>query len=163
MKKIKIRNVASGDRGQIWEIIRSVIAKGDTYVFDPDSSRQKMLDYWCNEKHHTFVAIIGNVVVGTFIIKDNQPDLGSHVANASFMTAPDHEGLGVGTAMGKYALSEARKLGYMSMQFNMVVKSNEVAIRLWQKLGFSIVGEVPDAFKLKSGVYVNAFIMWRKL
>lgn len=163
MSEIILRNAAEHDHDKIWQIIHEVIKKGDTYVFSPDSSRERMLDYWCSEHCHTYVAEIGDAIAGTFIIKDNQPDLGSHVANASFMTSSKHSGKGVGTAMGKFALKEAKRLGYESMQFNIVVKTNDVAVRLWKKLGFQIVGEVPDAFLHKEQGYVNAFIMWRKL
>ena len=163
MNEIVIRKAEQQDHEAIWQIIREVISRGDTYVFSPDSSRKKMLDYWCSEHCHTYVAVMDRAVAGTFIIKDNQPDLGSHVSNASFMTAPKYEGRGVGRALGEYALKEAKRLGYKSMQFNIVVKANEVAVRLWQKLGFRIVGEVPEAIRQSSGEFVNAYIMWRDL
>lgn len=163
MSEIIIRKAAPHDHDQIWQIIREVIIKGDTYVFSPDSSREKMLGYWCSEHCHTYVAEIDNEVAGTFIIKDNQPGLGSHVANASFMTSFDHSGKGVGTAMGEWALKEAKRLGYKSMQFNIVVKTNDVAVKLWEKLGFQIVGEVPEVFWHRERGFVNAYIMWRKL
>lgn len=44
-------------------------------------------------------------------------DLGSHVANVSFMVSPAAQGMGVGKAMGQRCLTEARKAGYMTMQF----------------------------------------------
>lgn len=122
-----------------------------------------MLDYWCGSDKHTYVAESEGQVVGTFIIKDNFPDLGSHVANASYMTAPEASGKGIGRTMGEYSLLEAKRLGYRAMQFNIVVKNNHRAIRLWQKLGFEIKGEIPDAFNhLRDGL-TDAYIMWRKL
>ena len=122
-----------------------------------------MLNYWCNKDKHTFVAILKNEIVGTFIIKDNFPDLGSHVANASYMTLPEASGKGIGRAMGEFSLKEAKLLGYKAMQFNIVVKSNERAIRLWQKLGFGIIGEIPQAFNHITDGYTDACIMWREL
>lgn len=49
------------------------------------------------------------------------------------------------------------------MQFNVVVSSNERAVRLWQSLGFEIVGRVPEALLHPSLGYVDAFVMFRKL
>lgn len=49
------------------------------------------------------------------------------------------------------------------MQFNVVVSSNERAVRLWQALGFEIVGRVPEAFLHPSLGYVEAFVMFREL
>ena len=160
---IQIRKAVPGDQEPIWVIIQEVITGGDTYVFDPETDRDAMLDYWCGEDKHTYVAEIENAIVGTFIIKDNFPDLGSHVANASYMTQPSAFGKGIGRAMGEFSLTEAKKLGYRAMQFNIVVKNNKRAIALWQRLGFKIIGELPEAFHYRKESYVDACIMWRKL
>jgi len=159
----EIRKAQTKDYESIWKIIKEVISKGDTYVFLPNSVRNSMLSYWCGNDKHTYVALINKKVVGTFIIKDNFPGLGSHVANASYMTLLSSSGLGVGTAMGVYSLKKAAQLGYKAMQFNLVVKSNHSAIRLWKKLGFEIKGEIPDAFDHQLNGLTDAYIMWRKL
>jgi ribosomal protein S18 acetylase RimI-like enzyme len=163
MQTIEIRLAAADDHDAIWGIISEVIRTGDTYVFPPDSDREEMLAYWCGEDKHTYVAEMDKRVLGTFIIKDNFPGLGSHVANASYMTLPEASGRGIGRAMGAFSLEEARLLGYKAMQFNIVVKSNDRAVRLWQGLGFEIVGEVPDAFRHLEKGYTNAYIMWKRL
>ena len=160
---IEIREARLEDQDQIWEIIRQVIAAGDTYVFNPDSPKEKMLAYWFAQDKHTYVATIDNKVVGTFLIKDNQPDLGSHIANAAYMTSPAESGQGIGRTMGEFSLAEAKRLGYKAMQFNIVVSSNQRAVRLWQKLGLTIIGEIPEAFNHKQLGLTNAFIMYRKL
>jgi L-amino acid N-acyltransferase YncA len=160
---IHIRNAGPRDYDSIWQIIHKVISNGDTYVFAPDSSRKEMLDYWCGHDKHIYVAEIENNIAGTFIIKDNFPGLGSHVANASYMTLPSASGKGIGRTMGEFSISEAKRLGYRAMQFNIVVSTNERAILLWQKLGFEIKGEIPEAFNHRTEGYVDACIMWRKL
>jgi len=38
------------------------------------------------------------------------------------------------------------------MQFNFVVSTNERAVRLWQSLGFEIVGRLPLAFNIQPTV-----------
>jgi L-amino acid N-acyltransferase YncA len=160
---IKIRKATLADQDQIWDIIKQVIAEGDTYVFSPSSPKDKMLAYWFGQDRHTYVATLEDKVVGTFVIRDNQPDLGSHVANASYMTSPAHTGQGIGSAMGEFSLAEAKRLGYKSMQFNIVVASNHRAVKLWKKIGFEIIGEIPEAFNHKSLGLTNAYIMYRKL
>ena len=160
---IEIRKAAATDADEIWDIIKEVIATGDTYVFDPASSKEKMLAYWLAQDKYTFVALLNGEIVGTFLIKDNQPDLGSHIANAAYMTSPQASGQGVGKKMGEFSLEEARRIGYKAMQFNIVIKSNARAVQLWQKLGFSIIGEIPEAFNHKRDGLTNAYIMHRKL
>ncbi|WP_299453137.1 GNAT family N-acetyltransferase [uncultured Microscilla sp.] len=158
-----IRKATQEDQDAIWEIIRQVIAKGDTYVFAPNSHKEKMLNYWCDPNKYTYVAVVDEKIAGTFMIADNFPDLGAHVANAGYMTLPGMTGKGLGTAMGKFSLEEAKKLGYKAMQFNLVVKSNERAVKLWQKLGFKIIGEIPKAFQHQTDGLTNAYIMWQAL
>ena len=160
---LEIRKATEADKPQVWEIIKAVIATGDTYVFYPDSPQEKMLDYWFAADKHTFVALSENKIVGTFFLKDNQPDLGSHVANAGYMVAPEAKGMRVGRTMAEFSLAEARRLGYRAMQFNFVVKSNEPAVKLWLALGFEIIGEIPEAFQHKENGLTNALIMYRKL
>lgn len=158
-----IRKATAADYDAIWGIIREVIATGDTYVFNPNSSKEKMLAYWCAPHNHLYVAIEAGQIEGTFIIRDNQPDLGSHIANAGYMVLPSTAGKGIGKAMAVFSLEEAKRLGYTAMQFNIVIKTNERAVKLWQHLGFAIIGEIPEAFQHKLHGYTNAYIMYRKL
>lgn len=44
-----------------------------------------------------------------------------------------------------------------------MITTNETAIRLWQKLGFKIVGTLPGAFKHKKYGLVDAFILYKWL
>jgi len=65
--------------------------------------------------------------------------------------------------MGEHCLKEARRLGFRAMQFNFVVSTNESAIRLWQRLGFKIVGTLPEAFRHPEMGYVDVHVMFRSL
>jgi len=49
------------------------------------------------------------------------------------------------------------------MQFNFVVSTNAPAIRLWQHLGFKVVGTLPAAFRHPQNGYVDAYAMFRPL
>lgn len=158
-----IRPATSTDHEAIWQIFREVIASGDTYVFDPAMPREDALAYWLQEGARTYVVEAEGKVMGTYILKANQPGLGSHVANASFMVSSAARGLGVGKLMGEHCLNEARAAGFRAMQFNIVISTNEVAVRLWKKLGFEIVGTVPDAFRHSRFGYVDAHVMYRRL
>lgn len=160
---LEIRKAAESDNDAIWEIIREVIATGDTYVFAPDSTREEMLGFWCSPEKHTYVGIDEGRIVGTFFLKANQPALGAHVGNAGYMVSPLAFGKGIGRRMAEWSLDEARRLGFTAMQFNFVVKSNEYAVKLWQSIGMEIIGEIPDAFDHKQLGLTNAYIMYMKL
>lgn len=160
---LKIRPAINTDREAIWKIFQDVVAAGDTYAFDPNTSREEALGYWFRADTHTYVAEQDGRIVGSYILRPNQPALGSHVANAGFMVASAARGLGVGRAMGEHCLTEARHLGFRAMQFNFVVSTNESAVHLWQNLGFKIVGTLPGAFRHSEKGFVDVYVMFRSL
>jgi L-amino acid N-acyltransferase YncA len=160
---VTIREASEQDRDAVWEIFHAVVAGGDTYVFDPATPRDEALAYWFQQGNRTYIAESGGRVVGTYVLRPNRPGLGSHVSNASFMVCPSARGLGIGRAMGEHGLDEARRLGYRAMQFNFVVSTNEAAVRLWQRLGFTIVGTLPGAFRHRTRGFVDAYVMFRTL
>jgi len=160
---LKIRPAAETDCDAIWNIFHAVVASGDTYAFDPHISREDALAYWIRSDTRTYVATKNGKIVGTYLLRPNQPALGSHVANAAFMVAPTPRRSGVGRAMSEHCLSEARGLAFRAIQFNFVVSTNESALRLWQQLGFDIVGTLPRAFRHPERGYVDVYIMFRSL
>ena len=161
---MKIRPATDADRDAIWNIFHEVVAAGDTYALDPNISREDALAYWLAPATHAYVAeqpAIG--VAGTYILRPNQSGGGSHVANAGFMVSASARGEGLGRAMAEHCLSEARRLGFRAMQFNYVISTNTGAIRLWEDLGFEIVGTLPSAFRHPDQGYVGVYVMYRSL
>ena len=158
-----IRPATAADADDIGRIFHAVVATGDTYAFPPDTSQDEACDYFLGPRIASWVAIVEGRVVGMYKLIPNMPGLGSHVANASFMVDPAAQGTGVGRAMGEHCLQEARRAGYLAMQFNFVVSTNSAAVSLWQKLGFSIVGTLPRAFHHARLGYVDAYVMHRSL
>ncbi|MCA1659555.1 MAG: GNAT family N-acetyltransferase, partial [Verrucomicrobiaceae bacterium] len=123
----------------------------------------KALAFWCAGDAATFVAVQDGKVIGSYLLRPNQPGLGDHVANAGYMVDPGARGLGVGRAMGVHSLAEARRRGYRAMQFNFVVSTNESAVHLWRQLGFNIVGTLPRVFRHAQKGFVDAYVMFRLL
>lgn len=163
MNNLILRKAKPEDSTQIWGIVEPVIREGSTYVFDPNSSMGKMMNYWLSGDKHTYVAESEGEVVGTFYLKANQPDRGSHIANAGYMVSPKATGKGVGKAMATFSFEEAKRLGFQAMQFNYVVKTNRIAVDLWKKMGFEIVGEIPKAFDHPVFGLTNVYVMYREL
>ncbi len=160
---INIRKALEADFDAIWHIFHHIVQQGNTYTYDPETTREQARSIWMSDDVATYVACLEEQVVGTYILKPNQPCLGSHVANAGYMVKDGAAGKGIGKAMCEHSLEEARRAGFLAMQFNMVVSTNESAVVLWQKMGFSIVGTIPKAFRHREFGLVDAFIMHRFL
>ena len=147
----------------IWEIFHNIVKAGDTYVYDPRTHEEEAISIWCSPIVTTYVATLNDEVMGTYIIKPNFPGLGAHIANCSYMVSDQARGLGVGRAMAEHSIKLAKELGFIAIQFNIVVSSNTNAIRLWQSLGFEIIGTTPKGFKHQKLGYIDSYIMYKSL
>jgi L-amino acid N-acyltransferase YncA len=160
---VTVRPARPDDFEAMWRIFHAVVAGGDTYVFDPATSREEAKAYFLGPNMVSCVAELDGAVVGMYKLIPNRRDLGSHVANASFMVDPAAHGKGVGRALGEHCLDEARRIGYKAMQFNFVVSTNTAGVALWKKLGFQIVGTLPKAFNHSRLGLIDAYVMHRFL
>lgn len=159
-----VRPAVASDGAAIWGILEPTICTGETYALPKEWTRDEALAYWFSPGHTVFVAADHNgSIVGTYYMRANQRGGGRRVANCAFMTAPAASGRGVGAAMGHHALDYAAAAGFRAMQFNFVVSTNTRAVALWQRLGFDIVGRLPDAFDHPTLGPVDALVMYRKL
>lgn len=164
MNDILIRPATEADFDAMWDIFHTHVAAGETYPFAPDTSKEACHDYWFGARVVANVAVTGRErLLGMYRLVPNQVGRGAHVANASYMVSPAAQGVGVGLLLGQHSLDEARRLGYLAMQFNLVVSTNLGAIVLWKKIGFSIVGTLPKAFRHARLGFVDAHVMYRLL
>lgn len=164
MEAISIRRANEADLDAIWDIFRAHLEAGETYSFEAHTPKSVCDEYWLGPNVDSFVAADQRGrVLGMYRIVPNQPGRGAHVANASYMVSGAAQGQGIGSLMGRHSLAEARRLGYLAMQFNYVVSTNEPAVALWRKLGFSIGGTLPKAYRHERLGYVDALVMYQLL
>ena len=142
-----IRDFVEEDWVAVWPIVRNVIEAQEMFTYDPAmSSDEAQLTWVVQQPGRTVVAVDGGQVVGTAHMQRNRAGPGSHVATASFMVAADARGRGIGSALCQFVLSWARGEGYLGIQFNAVAASNTVALAMYGRFGFDVVGTVPGAF-----------------
>lgn len=158
-----IRKANPTDAAAIAAIIMPIIRAGTTYALDPEMSEAEALAYWMGHDKETFVAEQDGQVLGTYYMRPNQAGGGRHVCNCGYMTDTAATGRGIARRMCQHSLRHARSRGYRAMQFNLVVSTNERAVRLWQSVGFEIVGRLPAAFRHPVHGHVEAFVMYQLL
>ena len=159
-----IRAATPDDWPQIWPFFAATVEAGETYAYPEDLTSEQAATLWMEQPPGaTVVFDDGGVVLGSAKMGPNRPARGSHVGTASFMVAPESRGRGVGRALAEYVVQWHRDHGYRGIQFNAVVETNLAAVRLWQALGFEVVGTVPGAFLSREHGYVGLHVMYLPL
>jgi GNAT superfamily N-acetyltransferase len=160
-----IREMAEEDWVAFFPTYVEVVEAGETYAFPVGQSLDEARGWWVESAPGVTVVALSEdgELLGSAKTGPNRPGRGGHVATASFMVTSAARGRGVGRALGEWVLSWARERGYAAMQFNAVVETNVVAVGLWQDLGFSIIGTVPEAFDSRSHGRVGLHVMHRYL
>jgi len=158
-----IRQATPADGPRVWELLEPVFRAGETFAVNPAISRADALHGWMDAPRATYVAESDGRIVGTYYLRPNQQGGGDHICNCGYIVDRASRGQGVAEAMCRHSQARAQAMGFAAMQFNLVVATNEGAVRLWQRLGFAVIGRIPDAFRHPVAGLVDALIMYKRL
>ena len=158
------RPATEADWLQIWPFFDATVREGESYAFPLDLTVETGRGWWLESPPgQTVVLEEDGVVLGSAKMGPNRPGRGDHIGTASFMVAPEARGRGVGRTLAEYVVGWHREQGYRGIQFNAVVETNTSAVRLWESLGFEIVGTVPGAFRSATHGDVGLHVMFLAL
>ncbi|WP_149184171.1 GNAT family N-acetyltransferase [Streptomyces sp. TRM49041] len=162
---MEIRDAVPDDWPAIWPFFHRIVAAGETFTFPTDLGPEDGRDWWLlKAPNRTVVAVDeAGTVLGSAKMNSNQAGNGAHIASAGYMVDPARGGRGVGRALVEHTLEWARAAGFRAMQFNAVAETNRHAVRLYEDLGFRIVGTVPGAFHHPTRGYTGLHIMYKAL
>ena len=146
-----------------WEIFRDVIAAGDTYVFAEDTPMGDAHAYWFGPGVRSYVAEQDGGVVGMYRSSPTSAAAARMSPMRRSWCLPRGRAKASGGVWDSTASTRPRTMGFLAMQFNFVVSTNVAAVRLWQSLGFTIVGTLPKVFRHRELGFVDAYVMHRSL
>ncbi|MGF1908605.1 GNAT family N-acetyltransferase [Vibrio kasasachensis] len=158
-----IREITKSDFESFWSTFSMVIEAQETYAFDPDMTMEQAFNLWCEVPLKAYAFVENGVVLGSYYLKQNAMGPSSHICNCGYMVSSEARGKGVARQMCEHSQQKAIELGFEAMQFNSVVSTNDIAVRLWEKLGFSIIGTIPKAYKHGRLGYVDSYVMYKWL
>lgn len=151
------------DESCLYAIFKDVVDSGCQFPYEC-SSKQEFHRQFLHPESRVFTCHSStNELIGGYYIRSNFPGRSSHIANSAYMIKSAYRNRGIGSLLVKASLHMAKGFGFQAMQFNMVLSENIVATKLYQKLGFSLIGTVPEAIRNPSGSYQEGYIMYRKL
>lgn len=154
---IEVARATAGDEAPLRRLFDEVVAVSGGFPHRTPVDPEEFRHYWLVDKTAVMVARRGERLVGSYFLKPNFPGRAAHVANCGYMVVPDLQGRGIGRALIEHSLELARRCGFDAVQFNLVFADNP-ARSLYEKLGFSPVGRVPDVLDGE-----DALIYWHRL
>ncbi|MBV6287037.1 GNAT family N-acetyltransferase [Pseudomonas aegrilactucae] len=160
---LHIRPMTPADFDRFWPTFQAVVTARETYAYDPALNLEQARQLWLELPLQTWVVEDAGELLGSYYLKANAAGPGSHVSNCGYMVSPAARGRGVARMMCEHSQRVARNEGFLAMQFNSVVSSNEVAVALWQKLGFETVGRLPGAYRHAQLGLVDCLVMYKWL
>lgn len=149
-----VRAYTLSDLNQMTEIWNEVVRAGNAFP-QTDPLTLKEAEAFFGEQSYCGVAVSGETgdVCGLYILHPNNVGRCAHIANASYAVSENARGKGVGEALVRDCLTQAKTLGFRVLQFNAVVKTNAAARHLYEKLGFVKLGEIPGGFQMPDGSF----------
>ncbi|MGM7282520.1 N-acetyltransferase [Pseudomonas guariconensis] len=160
---IQIRPMTPEDFDRFWLTFQAIVQARQTYAFDPALTFEQARQLWLDLPLHTLVAEQDGELLGSYYLKANAAGPGSHVGNCGYMVSEAARGRGVARLMCEHSQKLARQEGFLALQFNSVVATNEVAVALWHKLGFETVGRLPKAYRHAQLGLVDCLVMYKWL
>lgn len=151
------------DENCLYEIFRDVVDSGTQFPYECNSVQEFYRQFFAPTSHVYVCHSSTKEVIGGFYVRPNFSGRSNHIANAAYMLKSPYRGRGIGTLLINASLEIARDFGFQSMQFNMVLSQNIAAVKLYQKLGFNIIGTIPRAIRNSDGSYQEGYILHRKL
>jgi len=160
-----IREATIEDWPAIWPFFHTIVAAGETLTYPLDLGTEDAQGWWYVAAPNRVVVAVDDAgkVLGTAKMNRNHMGNGSHVASATYMVDPAHSGKGVGRALCEHSVEWARTSGFRAMQFNAVVETNAHAVKLYESIGFKVIGTLPEGFHHPTEGYVGLHIMHKAL
>lgn len=158
-----IKEISKSDFESFWPTFLDIIQAQETYAIDPDLNLEQAYSLWCEQPLKSLVYVENDTVLGTYYLKQNAMGPSSHICNCGYMVSNEARGKGIARRLCEHSQKMALELGFDAMQFNNVVSTNRIAASLWEKLGFSIVGTLPKAYRHGQLGFVDSYVMYKWL
>ena len=161
---ITIRKYKKQDAAQATVIWNEVVREGVAFP-QLDELTEQEADGFFSSQSYTGVAEDSETgeVIGLYILHPNNVGRYGHIANTSYAVRSDKRGLHIGEQLVKGSLAMGARLGFRLMQFNAVVAANVHALHLYERLGFTQLGRIPQGFLMKDGHYEDIILFYIEL
>ena len=151
--EITVREFQSEDTKDAIAIWNEVVDQGKAFPQLEDLGVEDGEAFF-KEQSYTGIAVNENdEIVGLYILHPNNIGRCGHICNASYAVRRDLRGEHIGEKLVLDCLAQAKVKGFRIMQFNAVVANNTHALHLYERIGFTRLGVIPQGFRMPDGHY----------
>ena len=149
-----LRKYVADDLEQMICIWNEVVREGTAFPQEEPLDLKTGAEFFSSQSS-CGVAVKDGKVYGLYILHPNNIGRCGHICNASYAVASHSRGMHIGEKLVLHCMKTAKELGFLILQFNAVVETNTRARRLYEKLGFTQLGVIPNGFRMKDGHFEN--------
>ena len=150
-----IRKYINDDITQMISLWNEVVEDGIAFPQEDCLDEETGAEFFASQSYCGVAVDDNGEVVGLYILHPNNVGRCGHIANASYAVSSKCRGQHIGEKLVRHSLEQAKGFGFQVMQFNAVVESNIHARHLYERLGFTQLGVIPNGFRMKDGHYEN--------
>lgn len=150
---ITVRGFLPTDLRAMMEIWNEIVDAGEAFPQEEQLTLDSAAAFFGSQSMSAVALDDRGEVVGLYILHPNNIGRCGHIANASYAVKSDRRGQHIGEALVSHCIKSCKELGFGILQFNAVVSTNEAALRLYKKLGFTQLGVIPKGFRKKDGTF----------
>lgn len=159
---MEIREYTQQDLDEMIRIWNEIVEEGIAFPQEVCLDSESGAAFFASQSY-TGIAAENGKAVGLYILHPNNIGRCGHICNASYAVSRAMRGKHIGELLVKDSLQKGKELGFRILQFNAVVESNTHARHLYERLGFTQLGTIPDGFRMKNGTYANICPYYRSL
>ena len=169
-RTLTLRSPAPEDAAVMLAYLRTACGETDFLLSCPDEisyteeEEAALLRRWCEAADEVMIAVFdGGRVVGTVSVTAvGSKSKTRHRASLGITVLRELWGFGLGRRLMREAEAAARDMGFAQIELG-VFSENARAIRLYETMGYSVYGRVPDAFRLRDGSRQDELLMAKPL
>ena len=154
MVDLIVREYNENDLTEMISVWNEVVEDGIAFPQEELLDAETGADFFASQSY-CGVADDNGKVVGLYILHPNNIGRCGHICNASYAVSSSCRGQHIGEKLVLDCLVNAKRLGFKILQFNAVVESNIHARHLYERIGFTQLGVIPNGFRMKDGHFEN--------
>ncbi len=151
---MEIKEYKTEDLEQMIEIWNEVVEEGIAFPQEEVLDLEQGAEFFASQSY-CGVAVDGGRIYGLYILHPNNIGRCGHICNASYAVASYSRGKHIGEKLVLDCIKKAKDIGFKILQFNAVVESNIHARHLYERIGFTQLGVIPNGFRMKDGNFEN--------